>query len=97
MHPVFTTFLTLFVTTVAGIPSFRSMHVLEQRPGVPDGFVQGAPAPGTDILSLRLALKQTNITGLQHMLLEISTPGNALYGRSLTNEEVRSITNNFYF
>ncbi len=96
MHLLFTTFLTLFVATVAGIPSFRSMHVLEQRLDVPDGFIKGAAAPGTDILNLRLALKQTNITGLQHMLLEISTPGNALYGRSLTNEEVRSITNNVY-
>ena len=95
MRPGFTNFLALFVATVAGIPSFRGMHVLEQRLDVPDGFVKSAPAPGTDIVNLRLALKQANITGLQHMLLDISTPGHALYGRSLTNDEVRSITKRY--
>ncbi len=93
MHLGFTSFLALFVAIAAGIPSFRGMHVLEQRLDVPDGFVKGVPAPGSDILNLRLALKQANITGLQQMLLDISTPGHALYGRSLTNDEVRSVTN----
>lgn len=81
-----------FVAGVSGSPSFRNMLVLEQRPDIPDGFVKGAPAPETDVLNLRLALKQNNISGLQSTLLEISTPGNALYGQTLTNEEVRSIT-----
>ncbi|KJA22321.1 hypothetical protein HYPSUDRAFT_139376 [Hypholoma sublateritium FD-334 SS-4] len=84
------TLLAMFVAAVAGSPSFRSMLVLEQRSDVPDGFVKGAPAPATDILNLRLALKQTNISGLQSMLLDISTPGNALYGQTLTNEEIES-------
>ena len=82
-------FLAFFVGAVAGSPSFRSMLVLEQRSDVPVGFVKGAPAPSTTVLNLRLALKQTNIAGLQNMLLDISTPGNALYGETLTNEEVQ--------
>ncbi len=81
--------LALFVAAAAGSPSFRSMLVLEQRLDVPDGFVKGAPAPSTNVLNLRLALRQTNIAGLQNMLLDISTPGNALYGQTLTNEEVQ--------
>ena len=62
--------------------------MLEQRPDIPIGFAKGSPAPATNILNLRLALKQSDMAGLEKALYDVSTPGSALYGQHLTKEEV---------
>lgn len=80
--------LAAFVTAVAGSPAFRNMLVHEQRSGAPVGFVKGTAAPAEKVLNLRLALKQSDMAGLQNALFDVSTPGNALYGQHLTKEEV---------
>lgn len=41
------------------------------------------------MLNLRLALKQSNVTGLQQTLMAVSTPGNAQYRQFLSKSEVR--------
>lgn len=80
-----------FVAAVAGTPSFRNMLVLEQRSDVPAGFAKGAPAPATNVLDLRLAIKQNDMAGLEKALFDVSTPGSTLYGQHLTKEEVRHL------
>ncbi|KAF7334662.1 Serine protease S53 [Mycena venus] len=63
--------------------------VLEQRNDPPAGFSSVGPAPADQILSLRLALTQSDIVGLQDTVYEISTPGNPRYGQYLTEDEVK--------
>ncbi|KAI0046357.1 family S53 protease [Auriscalpium vulgare] len=64
------------------------MRLHEHRDDVPDGFTNKGPAPGDTLLRLRIALKQTDITGLQDVLMDVSTPSSANYGQHLSLEEV---------
>lgn len=80
--------LAVLVAAVASAPSFRSMSILEQRSDIPTGFAKASPAPATNVLNLRLALKQSDMAGLEKALYDVSTPGSALYGQHLTKEEV---------
>ncbi|KAF7351706.1 Serine protease S53 [Mycena sanguinolenta] len=57
------------------------MVVHESIPGVPPGFTQSGSAPPSQQLILRIALTQSNITGLQAETLAISDPSNAQYGQ----------------
>ncbi|KJA14600.1 hypothetical protein HYPSUDRAFT_194935 [Hypholoma sublateritium FD-334 SS-4] len=82
--------LAAFVTAVAGSPAFRNMLVHEQRSAAPVGFVKGTAAPAAKVLNLRLALKQSDMAGLEKALFDVSTPGSALYGQHLTKEEVEA-------
>ncbi|KAJ7696989.1 subtilisin-like protein [Mycena rosella] len=62
--------------------------ILEKRGDPPAGFSRIGPTPVDQVLNLRLALTQGNITGLQDTIYEISTPGNPRYGQYLTQDEV---------
>ncbi|KAI0046855.1 family S53 protease [Auriscalpium vulgare] len=66
----------------------RNLRLHERRDDVPDGFSSKGPSPADTVLRLRLALAQTNITGLQNVLLDVSTPGSAQYGQHLSKDEV---------
>lgn len=69
-------------------PARRAMVVHETQT-LPDGFTsRGAALPET-MLNLRIALAQSDPDGLINSLMDVSTPGNALYGQHLTKEEVR--------
>lgn len=83
-------FLVACLAIVAyGKPVARSMAVHETRENVPEAFTQKTSAPPDSVLNLRIALVQNDIEGLQKALLDVSTPGNALYGQHLSKEEVR--------
>ncbi|KAI0043881.1 family S53 protease [Auriscalpium vulgare] len=66
------------------------MRLHERRAHAPEGFTSKGPAPSDKVLSLRLALKQTDIKGLQDALYDVSTPGSAKYGQHLSKEEVHN-------
>lgn len=63
--------------------------VLERRESIPDGWVHNGPAPDITLLNLRIALIQSNPSGLQKALYDVSTPSSPNYGKHLTKEEVR--------
>ena len=89
---VFSIFVASLVALAAGNPmSRRSMVVLESRSSLPAGFVKEGPAPSDAVLTMHIALKQNNPEGLTKALLDVSTPGNELYGQHLTKEEVRVV------
>lgn len=67
----------------------RSTVVHETREHAPEAFRQKGSAPPDTVLNLRNALVQNDIQGLQKALLDVSTPGNALYGQHLSKEEVQ--------
>lgn len=66
------------------------MHVLHRRDAPPSGFVNSGAAPDDHVISLKLALVQSDLSGLEQKVYAVSTPGNAEYGQHLSKEEVRS-------
>ncbi|KAJ6617313.1 Pro-kumamolisin, activation domain-containing protein [Mycena sp. CBHHK59/15] len=75
--------LSLFLGAVCG-----NFVVLERRDNPPDGFSRIGPTPLDQTLTLRLALNQRDIPGLEDTIYEVSTPGSSRYGQYLTKEEV---------
>jgi tripeptidyl-peptidase-1 len=66
------------------------MVLQDSRSEVPLGFSRRGAAPSDQSLTLRIALASNNITGLEKVLLDISTPSSPNYGKYLTKDEVRS-------
>lgn len=84
-----TLFLASLVALTLGDPLARRAMVVHETQVLPEGFsTRGAAAPET-MLNLRIALAQSDPDGLIASLMDVSTPGNALYGQHLTKEEVR--------
>ncbi|EKM54114.1 uncharacterized protein PHACADRAFT_257728 [Phanerochaete carnosa HHB-10118-sp] len=81
---------SLFATALGNPLGRRAMTVHESRSEVPDGFAQQGPASPDTVLNLRIALTQSNPQGLTDALMEVSTPGNALYQQFLSKEEVEA-------
>ncbi|KAI0261737.1 family S53 protease [Gloeopeniophorella convolvens] len=84
-------FLTLSVLisfVYASSQLSRRSRLHESRDSAPHGFTDDGPAPGDAELKLRIALTQSDILGLQDMLMAVSTPGSDVYGKHLSKEEL---------
>ncbi|KAF7344006.1 Family S53 protease [Mycena venus] len=81
-------FASLLLLATAKPLGPHTMVVHESRAAPAEGFVQSAAAPAEQELTLRIALKQTNIAGLQTELYKVSDPASKFYGQHLTLEEV---------
>lgn len=79
---------SLFAMAMANPMQRRAMKVHEVRPEVPAGFVKVATASPSTTLRMRIALAQSNPSGLTDALMDVSTPDSANYGQHLTKEEV---------
>ncbi|KAJ7251397.1 family S53 protease [Mycena rebaudengoi] len=66
------------------------MVLQDSRSEVPLGFSRRGAAPSDQSLTLRIALASNNITGLEKVLLDISTPSSPNYGKYLTKDEVNA-------
>ena len=88
-------FAACLAVVAYGKPVARSMAVHETREHVPEAFAQQGSAHPDTMLNLRIALVQNDIEGLQNALMDVSTPGNALYGQHLSKEEVRYLSLHF--
>ncbi|KAJ7618157.1 family S53 protease [Mycena polygramma] len=82
---VFASFLLLAAAKPMGR---RTMSVHESRTEPARGFVKSSVAPAEKDLTLRIALKQTDIAGLETVLYQVSDPASAQYGQHLTADEV---------
>ena len=81
--------LSLFSSLALARPTGSSeKHVLHRRAEVPQGFTYRQKAPQEAVLSLRIALTQSNTTGLEAALLDVSNPASENYGHHLTKAEV---------
>src|ERR1700761_305543 len=67
-----------------------SMVQQHSRPAPPAGFVTDGPAPSTASITLRIALANNNLDGLEAKLLAISDPSNSAYGQFLDQEQVNT-------
>ena len=81
-------FVACLAALAYGKPVARSMQVHETRVRVPEAFSLKGPASPETMLNLRIALVQSDPAGLEKALMDVSTPGNALYGQHLSKEEV---------
>ncbi|KAJ7155603.1 family S53 protease [Mycena filopes] len=70
------------------VAATSGFHRMERRAAPPAGFTHIGRAPADELLSLRLALPQANISGLHDTVYEVSTPGTARYGQYLSRDEV---------
>ncbi|KAF9480336.1 subtilisin-like protein [Pholiota conissans] len=67
---------------------FAKLVLHDIRSAIPAGFTTSSPAKSTDILTLRIALTENDISGLNTSLYSVSTPGSASYGKYLSKTEV---------
>jgi tripeptidyl-peptidase-1 len=67
----------------------RAMAVHESVAAVPSAFAHAGSVALTQEITLRIALAQSNIAGLEEVTYAVSDPANTLYGQHLTPAEVR--------
>jgi tripeptidyl-peptidase-1 len=67
-------FASLLLLATAKPMAPHTMVVHESRVAPAEGFVQSAAAPAEQELTLRVALKQNNIAGLETELYKVSDP-----------------------
>ncbi|CDO76407.1 hypothetical protein BN946_scf184937.g21 [Trametes cinnabarina] len=66
------------------------MLVHEARSAIPPSFELVGPAPPDTMLKLRLALVRGNVSALETVLMDVSTPSSPLYGQHLSKEEAEA-------
>jgi tripeptidyl-peptidase I len=75
--------------SAAGVRGTMALH--ERRDNIPAGFERVGNAPVGQPITLRLALTQGDMAGLEERLMAVSTPSSKEYGQFLSKEQVRSI------
>ncbi|KAJ6592414.1 family S53 protease [Mycena capillaripes] len=81
-------FASLLLLAGAKPTGHRAMAVHEWRAEPARGFVRSSAAHAETSLMLRIALKQTDIAGLETALYKVSNTDSDLYGKHLSAEEV---------
>ena len=87
ISPLFVLATVLAVVNAKPV-SRGTMAVHETRDVLPPGFTDVGPADDSTVITLRAALVQNNIPGLEQELYAVSTPGSPRYGQHLSKEEV---------
>lgn len=80
--------LLLVVGYASAVPAIQNLVVHEQVKGAPSNFVSRGPAASDTVLNFRIALKQSDIAGLEQALFAVSTPGSEKYGEHLTRDDL---------
>ncbi|KAJ7493844.1 family S53 protease [Mycena latifolia] len=89
MRSIFLLLLATIFAVANGNPMGRRvMAVHESVAAVPSGFAHAGAVAPTQEITLRIALVQSDIEGLQAKTYAVSDPANALYGQHLTPEQV---------
>ncbi|KAJ6573405.1 family S53 protease-like protein [Mycena vulgaris] len=78
------------ILSVAAAVVAGRMVVHERRPAPPAGFSSQGLAPATGMITLRVGLTSSNITGLEEKLASISTPGSSNFRQWLPMDEVKT-------
>ncbi|KAJ7616593.1 peptidase S8/S53 domain-containing protein [Roridomyces roridus] len=82
LNPIFACILPILTT---GTLAFH-----DRRDSPPARYTNLGSAPSDHVLTLRLALLQNNITGLEQRLLQVSSPSHPDYGKWLSKAEVEA-------
>jgi tripeptidyl-peptidase-1 len=89
-HMTFHKFQLLSFLSLVAVVSAGRMVLHEHHASPPTGFKSQGPAPGSEIITLRVGLTSNNITGLQDKLLSVSMPGGSEFRQWLSIEDVRT-------
>ncbi|KAJ7236484.1 subtilisin-like protein [Mycena rebaudengoi] len=84
----FKTLVNLCLLLPVVLASKKILH--EKRLVAPAGFTSQGAAPADETLTLRVALKSNDVSGLEAELLSISTPGSPDFRKWLTADEVKA-------
>lgn len=82
-------FLSVIVASYAS-PVSHTFVARDKHTTMPKGFTMGGAAPADQVLNMRIALTNTDITSLQSELIAVSTPSNSRYRQFLSKEQVRT-------
>ncbi|TDL24744.1 family S53 protease-like protein [Rickenella mellea] len=83
-------FLAVLLAMATATPVTPNMVLHELRQTVPAGFSTVGPAAAEATLTLRIALAQNDMAGLENALYDVSTPSSPLYGQHLSKEQVEA-------
>ena len=86
-------FVLLAAASALANPVNRDLQVHESRATAPAGYTLTGPAPSDAVLTLRLALVQSDAAGLVDALYDVSTPNSTNYGKHLSKEEASTLLN----
>lgn len=80
--------MTALCGSAFAVPASRGLVVHETISSVPQGFSTRGPASRDSLLNLRFSLAQSNMSGLEQLLYDISHPESKMYGKHLTQDEL---------
>ncbi|KAH9941646.1 family S53 protease [Epithele typhae] len=85
--------VSLLPTTILGLPAYNphAKVVRRQLTGPPSGFIKGGDANDDDLITLSLALPQSNVAGLHAAVLAVSDPSSANYGKHYSKADVDAL------
>ena len=79
---------SVIVSIGAKVTYSGAMNVHETRSALPFGFTDAGSADDNTVVTLRAALVQNNIFGLEEALYAVSVPGSPRYGQHLSKAQV---------
>ncbi|KAK7042011.1 family S53 protease-like protein [Favolaschia claudopus] len=88
MAPIRSSIFFAFVAVAVASAASPTMIVHESRAQPAHGFIRTGPAPDEQQLKLRIALKSSNIPGLESEVMAVSDPTSSRYGQHLTPKQV---------
>lgn len=68
----------------------RGYRVVEQLPGVPEGWTEDGAPPASTLMKFRMAIRNDRMAEFEQRTIDIATPGSRLYGHFMTREEVNN-------
>ena len=81
----FCLFLSCSQSNLTPNPQYQ---IVEQLPGVPDGWTEnGIPSPST-LMKFRLAIRNDRMAEFEQRVIDIATPSHQSYGKHMTRDEV---------
>lgn len=92
LSQLFATGCLLLLTQVAGLPFQESEYAIFEEIQAPRDWTQLPDAvDGNQVLRMQIFLAQQNVATFEQRVLDISTPGHALYGEHMNQHELRSL------
>ena len=81
--------LCLFLAASQASPvPYYGHRVVEQLPGIPEGWSEDRPPSPSTSMKFRMAIRHDKTAEIEQKAVDISTPGNRLYGQFMKREEI---------
>lgn len=82
--------LCLFLSfSQSQLTSTSSFEIIERLPGVPKGWTENGVPPPSTLMRFHMAIRNDRMAEFEQRVVDISTPGNQLYGQHMARDEVK--------